>query len=222
MFGNDQTIFTVPAPFGFTVEVRQSILFLVGFIVIFGIDPASIQYDLIYVAALVFSIYAHELGHAWGCHVQGIRVREIVIYGGGGYCAPARSMNRKEDELMTAMGPIVTIVLWAVFSMAAPYTYDMGLFGYFVRVMAWINGFLAIFNLMPVMPLDGGRLFRLAMARLFKPLTASKIAGYVGLLFCGLWLLYVIGAITGLMGGFFLFFIPSFRAHLNMIRHGHF
>ncbi|MGH1367565.1 MAG: site-2 protease family protein [Maritimibacter sp.] len=222
MFGNDSTIFRIPAPFGFTVEVRQSILFLIGLIVVFNFNPSTMHYTMIYAAALFLSIYLHEIGHAWGCKIQNIRVREIVLYGGGGYCLPGRSMNRKEDELVTAMGPIVTISLWAICSLAVPYTSGMGLLSYFISTMAWLNGFLAIFNLLPVMPLDGGRLFRLILARLMKPLTASRIAGGVGLFFCGLWALYMVGIVTGITGGFFLLFIPNFRLHLNMIRHGHF
>ncbi|PID95899.1 MAG: hypothetical protein CSA84_07700, partial [Actinomycetales bacterium] len=74
---------------------------------------AGLAEGLIFVAILFGSIFLHELGHAWGCHVQGVPVRRVMIFGGGGFCEHGRAVNGREDELITAMGPIVNLVIWA-------------------------------------------------------------------------------------------------------------
>ena len=47
-----------------------------------------------FLAMVVGSIFLHEMGHAWGCLVQGIPVTRIVMYGGGGLCERSRSASR--------------------------------------------------------------------------------------------------------------------------------
>jgi len=69
---------------------------------------------------LTGSIFLHELGHAWGTIVQGIPVRRIMIYGGGGFCERSRSASVKQRELIVAMGPIVNLVIWAFASLSLP------------------------------------------------------------------------------------------------------
>ena len=66
-------------------------------------------------------IFLHELGHAWGCQVQGIPVRRIVLHGGGGFCEHTRSGTRTEQELIIAMGPLVNLALWALGSLVTWY-----------------------------------------------------------------------------------------------------
>ena len=155
---SDQVLFEHRGPFGIVVQFRQSLLLLVGLFLFLGFNAANPIGSLIFPAVLIGSIYLHEIGHAWGCKVQGIPIREVVVYGGGGYCLPGRSMSRKEDELVTAMGPIVNLTLWAVSSLILMY-FPTGQLGYALYIIAQVNIFLAIFNLFPMMPLDGGRCF---------------------------------------------------------------
>ena len=76
----------------------------------FGGTPRDFAFDLMFFAILIGSIYLHELGHAWGCLIQGVPVRRVMIYGGGGFCEPTRSSTRYEQELIVAMGPIVNLL----------------------------------------------------------------------------------------------------------------
>lgn len=214
---SDQTLFEHRGPFGIIVEFRQSVLFLLGFILFLGFNSANILGSLAWPAILIGSIYLHEIGHAWACKVQGIPIREVVIHGGGGYCLPARSMTRREDEFVTAMGPIVNLALWAMSSLLVDVV-PSGDLRYVLSMVAQINIFLAIFNLFPMMPLDGGRLFRLILARVMHPIRATRIAGGVGLLACGIWLGVLILGVAS--GGFLLLFFPQFGVHWRMMRHG--
>jgi stage IV sporulation protein FB len=75
-----------------------------------------------------------------------------------------------------------------------------------------------VLNLIPVQPLDGGRLFELALHRFLEPPAVHRVAGAVGLVIAILSLpaMPVAFAVYGL----FLLVIPEFFVHWNMFRHG--
>lgn len=202
-------------PWGVPIEVNASIVLLPLILIDFGGTPQSLAYDLMFVAILLGSIYLHELGHAWGCLVQGIPVTRIVMYGGGGLCERSRSASRYEQELIVAMGPIVNLVLWAVAGLIAPFISDPETAWVFWTISS-VNGFLAVLNLLPVNPLDGGKLFALGMHRLFRTQIAMFISALVGLVCAIVWVpVMLYGFITF---GFILFFVPSVAVHWKMLQ----
>ncbi|MEM6386199.1 MAG: hypothetical protein AAF718_08195 [Pseudomonadota bacterium] len=175
----------------------------------------EIVFDVMFVFILLGSIYLHELGHAWGCVIQGVPVRRIVLHCGGGFCQRARAATRYEQELIVAMGPIVTLTLWAVAGLIAPFIRDPEIAWVFWTISG-VNGFLAILNLLPVNPLDGGKLFNLLMHRLCQPCLAIMISASVGLICALLWLPLTI---YGFMQfGFVLFFLPAVALHWRLLR----
>ena len=227
MYGNEPTLFEFRGLFGIRVEVRQSLVLLAGlFLLMSAASPARLLDTAILVAMIVLSIYLHELGHAWGCRVQGVPVMRIVIFGGGGFCEHRRAAPR-QDELIVVMGPIVNLVLWAVSSLwvnwivngLSPEAEISALMGeslYWADRFATLNLALFFFNMLPVHPLDGGKLFFLGLLRLTSPLNALKVAGAVGVVFSILWwpaLFWVY-----LNYGWLLLFAPSLRQHLAMMR----
>jgi Zn-dependent protease len=207
------------------VEIRQSIVMLALFYLLFATRSAQGLIDaLIMVALIMTAIFLHELGHAWGCRVYGIEVRRVVIFGGGGFCEH-RASSYKQDELIVAMGPIVNLGLWAVASMLANWAYgwiveDAPFWQY--ELLYWIDTFgflnlaLFLFNMVPVQPLDGGRLFHILMRKLMPPLAAMRVAGAVGVVFSVLWWPGLI--LLFMTTGWLLFFAPSFKQHLAMMR----
>lgn len=225
MFSNDRAVFIFQTRFGFPVEIRQSIVFLAMFFLLFSFDSVQSAIDaLIMVAMILTAIFLHEMGHAWGCMVQGVAVRRVVIFGGGGFCEH-RASSYKKDELIVAMGPIVNLGLWAVFSLIwiwgfgwygdSPVYWHMELL-YWCNIFSLINLALFFFNMVPVQPLDGGRLFHILMRRFMPPLAALRITGAVGVVFSVLWwpgLVYLF-----ITSGWILFFVPSFKLHLAMMR----
>ena len=214
--GSEAPILRFRGPFGVPVEVGGSLLLLVLlFVVTGGLDPALLVYDACFVAILVVSILLHELGHAWGCRVQGIPVRRIVIHGGGGFCEQERGATARQQELIVAMGPIVNLAIWALTSLALPYS-GGGMLTWFLYWTATINIFLALFNLLPVHPLDGGKLFHLALLRILPASTATRISGGVGLVFAVLWIPAAIWLFLAV--GLVLFFFPPIGLHLQMLR----
>ncbi len=215
MLSNDKPIFQFIGPFGVPVQIGGTILLLPLIFISFSGGTATLIYDLGFVAMLIGSIFLHELGHAWGCIVQGVPVRRIMIHGGGGFCEHARSPSYAEQELIVAMGPIVNLAIWAIASLAAPMV-ATPLLAWALYWLAMINLFLALFNMLPVHPLDGGKLFQLLLLRFLPAGTATRISGGVGLVIAALW-------IPGMLWLFFsvglvLFFFPPVRLHLQMLR----
>jgi len=215
MFGSSKVIYEFRGVFGVPVQIGSSILLLVFLFLSFGSSGAQLFYNAIFLGLVLGSIYLHELGHAWATLIQGIPVRRIMIYGGGGFCERTRSANARQDELIVAMGPIVNLTIWAVASLVWPYMPE-GILMWAVNLLAWINLFLAIFNMIPVQPLDGGKLFHLLLLRFMSPGMATRIAGGVGLVIAVLWIPAMILAYIKL--GFLLFFIPPISLHWQMLR----
>ncbi|MEM7471672.1 MAG: site-2 protease family protein [Pseudomonadota bacterium] len=217
MFQSDTPIFQFRGPWGVPIQIGGSLILLPALFLALSGGPEVLFYDMLFVAMLIGSILLHELGHAWGAMIQGIPVRRIMLHGGGGFCERAGPATAHQEELIVAMGPIVNLLIWAVGSLIAPVLSDPT-WGWAIFWLAQINLFLAVFNLLPVMPLDGGKLFRLLLMRFFPPERATAMAGWVGVVLTLFW-------IPGMLWVFFnfglvLFFIPTLRLHWNMARAG--
>ena len=229
MFGNESPVFAFRGPFGIRVEIAGS-FFLLAFLIV-GLRVTSAEqmiWSLGLFAVLAASIFLHELGHAWGCRVQDVPVRRIVLHGAGGFCERATTASNRQQELIVAMGPIVNLFLWAVISLVVEALWfraqswdsypgeEVMRVSWLLSTAANLNLFLALFNLIPVQPLDGGKLFQLALIRVLDPQRATRIAGIVGLAVCVVWIPAMM--VLYLSIGWILFFIPSFRLHLGMAR----
>lgn len=215
MFRDTYPICVFRGPWGVPIQVGASIIALPLIIVDIDGTLRSLSHDLMVLAILVGSILLHEMGHAWGCIVQGVPVRRILLDAGGGFCDCARSTADVDQELIVAMGPIVTLGLWAVAGLIAPLMADPEIASVFWTISS-VNGFLAVLNLVPVQPLDGGKLFEMLMHRLYQPHFATTLTGAVGLFCAVAWLpLMLYGFVSH---GFLLFFLPSVMLHWRMFR----
>jgi len=117
------------------------------------------------VAALLFvvSILLHELGHAWEARREGLEVDGITLWLFGGVSQFKGGFPNAGAEFRIAIaGPLVSLVLGVVFVLIA----IAGLPSAVDGVAAWlgyINLALLVFNLIPALPLDGGRVLRAAL-----------------------------------------------------------
>src|SRR5581483_6898030 len=134
------------------------------------------------------SILLHELGHSVVAQRRGLRVPSIVLFALGGVSQMDReSPDPKTEFWMAVAGPLVSFVLSLFFLVTA---YTMGWVGPshpatpLVAMLGWlgyINFMLALFNLVPAYPLDGGRVFRAGAWWVTHSLVrATKIAAVVG------------------------------------------
>ncbi len=224
MLQDDTVVYSFHGPMGVRVDVGQSIAALIVFLVL--LSGGAVIDSMIFATILFASIYLHELGHAWGCKVQGISVRRILLHGGGGLCERSRSATAYEQELIVAMGPIVNLAIWAVASLmqwwmwsnlgnAAPSALFLEM-SYILWTVIWLNLALVIFNMIPVQPLDGGKLLHLILLRMAPADVAQRVTGGVGLILSVAWIPAAIYAY--LTFGWILFFLPSIPAHYRMVR----
>lgn len=113
------------------------------------------------------SLLLHELGHALRAQREGVEIDSITLWLLGGVARLRRTFPTAGAEFRIAMaGPAVTAVLAAVFVAAAALTHLSAPVDAVLAWLGYINAFLLVFNLLPALPLDGGRLFRSAMWRL--------------------------------------------------------
>lgn len=166
-------------------------------------------------AALVFfaSVLLHELGHAWQARRDGLEIDGITLWLFGGVAQFKGAFPNPGAEFRIAIaGPLVTVVLSGGFMLLALAGLPSAVDG----VAAWlgyINLTLLVFNLIPALPLDGGRVLRAALWRARGDLDwATRVAADVGMgfgyLFIALGVLMFI--VEGSFSGAWLAFIGWF------------
>lgn len=212
---------------GITVRLHLLfLLFVVIMLLRAGVPSKDDPFDLLHLeltaiglGGLFVIVLAHEFGHCLACRWSGGEADEILMWplGGLAFCRPPQ--NWKAHLITVAGGPAVNVVFLVVIGVmlgaltgiwlgvALPNPFSMqGLYETAVSkslahqslfLLQQVNLLLLLFNLLPVFPLDGGRLLQAALWRAMgytRSMTIAVRAGYVGAL-----LLLVYGAVTGQM-----------------------
>jgi Zn-dependent protease/CBS domain-containing protein len=238
--------FRIGRLFGISIRVDWSWLFILVLITwnlttIFGqVHPewgASLNWGLALLAALLFfgSVLAHELAHSLVAKSQGLPVRNIVLFLFGGVSNIQREPGSPKDEfLMAIAGPATSLVLGVIMLLIGAGSLitagQLGQPDMIMRnlspintILLWlgsVNLILAIFNLIPGFPLDGGRVLRSILWAITNNLRrATRLASFVGQAIA--WIMIVAGISmafgvripffgTGLISGLWLAFIGWF------------
>lgn len=158
--------------------------------------------------SLFASVGLHELGHSLVALRRGFSIRSITLMLFGGVAQLDEEFTREPtDELpIAAAGPAVSLVLGAGFIAAASLLgLQSSTFYLLFLFLGQLNLVLAIFNLLPAFPTDGGRILRSLLARRRSHLAATRIAVVLGQVFAVLFGIY--GFFSG---NFFLILIAVF------------
>lgn len=154
-------------------------------------------------AASVFfsSLLAHELGHALQARREGVRVEGITLWLFGGVAKIAGEFPSAGAELRIAIaGPLVSLTLGLAFEIAAFAWPSEGAVPSMFAWLGYINLAVLVFNLLPALPLDGGRVLRAYLWARSKDLTtATHRAGRVGVVIASV--LLGLGMLETLRGG---------------------
>jgi Zn-dependent protease/predicted transcriptional regulator len=153
------------------------------------------------VASLLFfvSILLHELGHSLVARASGIGIRSITLFIFGGVARLEKDPPDGRTELrMAAAGPAVSLALSALFLGAGMLARPGGTVWAVARYLAMINVVVAVFNLVPAFPLDGGRLLRGLLWKSMGKTRATRLAARSGTLFA--YFLIMSGVISMLRG----------------------
>jgi Zn-dependent protease/CBS domain-containing protein len=181
--------FVVARPFGIPVYVSPYWFIIAGvFIIIYANDlSAALSGDMRYVVAAAFvvllyvSVLVHELSHSVVARSFGLPVRRILLYPLGGVSEIEREAPTPGREFaVAAAGPALSLVLGALgwgLAQVAPY----GVTGALIRQLMFANFVVAGFNLLPGLPLDGGRMLRAVIWKVTgRPYAATISAAWVG------------------------------------------
>jgi Zn-dependent protease len=179
--------------FGVPVFIAPSwLLIAVMFTLIYApaLDKAvpGLSASSAYGAAIAFSlllalcVLAHELGHTAMSLALGQPVRRVVIFLMGGVSEVEGPLNRPRDELLVAAaGPLVSIAVTGLAGAGYAYTDHDTLIGALVGLLFWSNLALTVFNLLPGLPLDGGRLLRATLQACgISARTGTLVAAWTG------------------------------------------
>jgi Zn-dependent protease len=183
-------IFGVPVRFHFTF------LLLLIFFVISGAESAeSIASYFAYAVAIVASVLLHELGHAMAGRVFGLRTLDVVLFPIGGLSRLERAPRPRQEFCIALAGPLVNLLIAASLLGVLAYLHKLTGFLSFVEPrdsnllerIALGNLILAVFNLLPAAPMDGGRLLRSFLSGFQPEEIATRTASLAGrLLACGI------------------------------------
>jgi len=181
--------FVVARPFGIPVYVSPYWFIIAGvFTVLYANHlSTSLSGSLRYVVAAAFvvllyvSVLVHELSHSVVARGYGLPVRRILLYPLGGVSEIEREAPTPLREFAVAgAGPALSLALGAVgwgLSHLVPY----GVTGALIWQLMWANVVVGLFNLLPGLPLDGGRMLRAVIWKVTgKPTTATIAAAWVG------------------------------------------
>ena len=226
MFGKSIDLFKV---FGFEIRIDLSWVFLailIAWSLSAGLFPFRYEglstqtywiMGIVGAFGLFFSIIVHEMSHSLVARRYGMSIKGITLFLFGGVAEMKQEPPTPRAEFMMAIaGPISSICLAVIFYVFSQVTKSAGgpeaVYGV-IKYLAWINGILAVFNLVPAFPLDGGRMLRAVLWGWKNNLRwATRIAAGIGSGF-GLLLIFmgILQFFSGnFIGGMWWFFIGMF------------
>lgn len=186
----------IGSAFGIDIFVNASFLLLPLWVFFsnLSIGPVAAALYLVFLTILIFGcIILHELGHALMARHFGIQTRDITLYPIGGVARLERLSEKPWEEFWISLaGPAVNIVIAIVlnglmFLVRMPVwrvdtQFHIG-FSSLAAHLVLLNFFLALFNLIPAFPMDGGRVLRALLALQLGRRAATELAAKLGLMF---------------------------------------
>jgi Zn-dependent protease/CBS domain-containing protein len=185
--------------FGIPIKLDVTFLFLMVFLTwvigtqvgvyvrIFNlsVDPSDLQrgytpwlLGFLSALGLVISVLLHELGHSLTARRYGVQVKEITLWILGGVAQFQEMPRQRGAEAVVAIaGPLTSVAIallfWLLSRIVSP---EAGAVLFVMNYLAVVNMFLAIFNMLPALPLDGGRVLRSLLALRLSYLRATQVS----------------------------------------------
>jgi stage IV sporulation protein FB len=193
------------------IELQISPFFFLTAAIIGWINSWNIVGAAIWTLIIFISVLVHEYGHALVSVAFGQRAKINLIAFGGLMTPSGKKLALFKEFLVAGAGPFFSFLLFVLSSLALlflPITSPIAISS--LQLFRFINLFWTFVNLMPILPLDGGHMLRIAIEGISKR-NSYKIASYVSLIFATL--LAVASFLLGwfIMGAiFFLFVFQNF------------
>jgi Zn-dependent protease len=168
------------------------------------------------IASFLFfaSVLAHELAHSLLARKRGVPVRGITLFIFGGISSlEGEPANAPSEAWISAIGPLTSLALGFGFYALAVASGTGAPIGLMFAYLAFANIALAVFNILPAYPLDGGRVLHALVWRATGDrFRATRIAANIGGVIAALLIAFGVGdtLLTGSFGGLWLTFIGWF------------
>lgn len=164
-----------------------------------------------YILTLFACVVLHEFGHALMARRFGIKTKDITLFPMGGMARMEKMPESPKEEFLVAIaGPLVNVVIAGglfLYMHLSPTLYTMGFpagtmtADKFIPALFAVNVIMAVFNLIPAFPMDGGRIFRAILSLKLDRARATQIAANLGQfiailfvllgLFYNIWLVFI-------------------------------
>lgn len=144
---------------------------------------ASYGIALAFVLLLYASVLVHEIGHLVVAKMLGMQVNRVVLQllGGASEIVEETPGKPGREFLVAAVGPLTSVLMGGIGFAIAPHFAPRSMGHFFFDGFGWVNAIVAAFNLLPGLPLDGGRVLRSLIWQLtHDKLKATIAAGWVG------------------------------------------
>jgi len=142
---------------------------------------------VVFISLLFLCVLLHEFGHIFAARRYGVQTPDVVLLPIGGVARLERIPEEPAQEIVVALaGPAVNVVIAAVLFLALgglvpPEGLDVRNPGIDLAArLLWANLFLAVFNLIPAFPMDGGRVLRAFLARRMGYARGTQVAASIG------------------------------------------
>jgi Zn-dependent protease len=171
------------------IDIRMHWTFLVLVILVVWVNISSgastVGVGLLWITAVFASVLVHEYAHCIVARRRGAVVEDILLLPIGGLSQLKKMPERPADEFAIAIvGPLTSLGL-AALAVAGGVAFGAHLWppslfvgSWFAR-LAWLNALLGGFNLLPALPMDGGRVVRALLERRHDRLTATRQAARI-------------------------------------------
>jgi Zn-dependent protease len=196
---------------GIDVRVHWTFFLLLVFFAFIGYQasggPVGVLTATVTIVALFFCVLLHEFGHSLVAQRLAIEIHGITLLPLGGVSNLESLPEKPADEVkITLAGPLVNVALAPIFfgvglllgavpRVPADLFTGIGSVGQFFFYLGYLNVVLAVFNLIPAFPMDGGRILRALLATRLGAVRATDISSAVGQLFAVAF--FLVGLISG-------------------------
>jgi Zn-dependent protease/CBS domain-containing protein len=199
-------------PFGIPVYISPYWFAIAGvFVLIYANDlastfrgPTRFVIAAAFVVLLYLSVLVHELSHSVVARGYGLPVRRILLYPLGGFSEIEREPQTPGREfLVSAAGPALSLLL-AAGGYGLTHVVSAGtISGTLITQLMWANLIVGGFNLLPGLPLDGGRMLRAVIWKVTgRPATSTIAAAWAGrVIALGLFALVLVPPLESRIGG---------------------
>lgn len=180
-----------------------------------GQNTTQIMWSVAFILCIFITVLLHELGHALAAKNYNIKTKDITLLPIGGLARLEKIPEKPLEELIVALaGPLVNVILAFITGifisipsnaeqLTAELSNGVGANNFFLNFFL-VNFWLAIFNLIPAFPMDGGRVLRALLSFKLQRHVATRISARIGQLIALVFIL------LGFFSSPFLIFIGVF------------